>query len=122
MISNDFIGIANAITINGTVRVMTSHICGIYDQLIANFPNVCSESYNPCFLVYIKINTRTKHSMRQLCSATYTYYIYTYVEVYVFTRTIKIRLCSVARHRVTLIGLFLIGVAQCRATEFSLFV
>jgi len=42
-VSNDFIGIADGVTVNGTVKVMTSHVCGIYDPLVANFPTVSSK-------------------------------------------------------------------------------
>ena len=42
LVSNDFIGITNGITLNGTVKVMTSHLCGIFNPLQASFPTVTS--------------------------------------------------------------------------------
>ena len=44
LVSNDFIGITHGITFNGTVKVMTSHLCGIYDPLEASFPLVTSNT------------------------------------------------------------------------------
>ena len=43
LVSNDFIGITHGVTFNGTVKVMTSHVCGIYDMLTASFPTVTSK-------------------------------------------------------------------------------
>jgi len=71
-ISNDFIGIINGITTNGTVKVMTSHICGIYDPLVANFPGVTSTnnyllqfiwitSYNFIFNEITELNCDSKY-------------------------------------------------------------